>query len=186
MKHSLRNIAAAVALTVTAAGAAHAASVTVQFPTSAATVVGSVGFINSTQIGYFWSVARGDLVSQAYPGTGLFGASSLSMDLNVTSNSLSSGQSVNWDVLVNNVDVGDWIWSSANGTGLTNIALSFAPIAGEFSSLALVVKNEVPRGAGSISLGVGTQTTVFSDVPEPGTLLLLGLTMAGLAATRRR
>jgi len=96
------------------------------------------------------------------------------------------GQSVDWDVLVNNVDVGDWSWSSADGTGLTNIALAFAPIAGEFSSLALVVKNEVPGGLGSIALGLDTRTTVSGELPEPGTMLLLGLTMAGLVATRRR
>jgi len=186
MKHCLRNMAAAVALSVAAAGAAHAASVSVQFPTSSATVVGSVGFINPTQIGYFWSVQRGDLVSQAYFATGLFNPSSLSMDLDVVSNNLAPGQSVDWDVLVNNVDVGDWSWSSTDGTGLTNIALAFAPIVGEFSSLALVVKNEVPSGDGSISLRLDTTTTVSNDVPEPGTLLLLGLTLAGLAGTRRR
>ena len=179
-----KSILAAALLTV--AGAATAASVTVQFPTSSATVVGSVGSISATEIGYFWSVARGDLVSENYFATGLFNPSSLSMNLNVTQNVLSSGQSVDWDVLVNNVDVGDWSWSSADGTGLTNIALAFAPIPGQFSSLALVVKNEVPGGLGSIALGLDTSTTVSNEVPEPGTMLLLGLTMAGLAASRRR
>ncbi|MEF8755290.1 MAG: PEP-CTERM sorting domain-containing protein [Accumulibacter sp.] len=179
-----KTILAAALLTV--AGAATAASVTVQFPTSSATVVASVGSLSPTEVGWFWSAARGDLVSENYPGTGLFNPSSLSMDLNVTRNVLSSGQSVVWDVLVNSVDVGDWIWSSADGTGLTNIALAFAPIAGEFNSLALVVKNEVPGGAGSIALGLDTRTTVSNEVPEPGTMLLLGLTMAGLAASRRR
>lgn len=182
---SFRKTILAAALLVVA-GAATAASVTVHFPTSSATVVSSGSLVGPTEIGYFWSAARGDRFSENYPGTGLFNPSSLSMDLNVTRNALASGQSVVWDVLVNSVDVGDWIWSSADGTGLTNIALTFAPIAGEFNSLALVVKNEVPRSAGSIALGLDTRTTVSSELPEPGTMLLLGLTMAGLAASRRR
>jgi hypothetical protein len=182
---SFRKTILAAALLVVA-GAATAASVTVHFPTSSATVVSSGSLVGPTEIGYFWSAARGDRFSENYPGTGLFNPSSLSMDLNVTRNALASGQSVVWDVLVNSVDVGDWIWSSADGTGLTNIALTFAPIAGEFNSLALVVKNEVPRSAGSIALGLDTRTTVSSELPEPGTMLLMGLTMAGLAASRRR
>ncbi|MCP5249604.1 MAG: PEP-CTERM sorting domain-containing protein [Candidatus Accumulibacter sp.] len=187
MKHCLRNTVAATALAVATAGVAQAASVTVTFPSSLATVVASVGSLSATEVGYFWSMARGDSVSQGYPATGLFNVSSLSMDLNVTQNVLAAGQSVDWDVLVNGIDVGDWSWSDADGTGLTNVALSFAAIAGEFSSLALVVSNEVPSGGGSIALGLDTRTTVEGNaVPEPGTLFLLGLTMMGLAATRRR
>jgi len=170
------------------ASVAKGQSVTVTFPTSTSFVTASTGSISSTEIGYFWSVSRGDQVSQAYAGTGLFGVSSLSMDLNVTRNLLNSGAHVDWDVLVNGVDVGDWSWSDLSGTGLTNISLTFAPISGEFSSLALVVTNEVPFGGGSIALGLDTSATVTAAIPEPETyaMLLAGLGLLGFAAHRRK
>lgn len=181
--------AALVVTSLAAAVPAQAASVSVAFPSTTASVTGSVGFISPGQVGYFWSSARGDQVSESYAATGLFGATTLDLDLTVLSNGLASGQSVDWDVLVNGVDVGDWSWGSADGTGATHLSLSFAAIAGEFSSLALVVKNEVPPGAGAISLATGTRATLadgVSTVPEPGLMSLLGLALAGMAFARRR
>ena len=184
----LRGAVMAVAISL-GASAAHASSITVAFPTSASTVVGSVGFISPTEIGYFWSMSRGDSISQVYAATGVFSATSLSMDLNVTQNVLNSGASVDWDVLVNGIDVGDWTWSQADGTGLTNVSLLFPAIPGEFSSLELRLKNEVPGGQGSIAMGLDTESTIESDaapVPEPGSLLLLGTGLAGAVIARRR
>jgi hypothetical protein len=39
------------------------------FPSASSTVVGSVGFIDATQVGYFWSKARGDSVTQTFVTT---------------------------------------------------------------------------------------------------------------------
>ena len=180
--------AAFIASALTCIVPAQAAAVAVTFPSSAASVTGSVGFLSPTEIGFFWSVARGDQVSETYASTGLFGATDLSLDLTVVQNVLASGFSVDWDVLVNGVDVGDWSVASGDGTGTSTLNFSFAAIAGEFSSLALVVKNEVPGGAGSISLGIGTEARISSaaTVPVPGSLALAGLGLVGLAALGRR
>lgn len=161
------------------AGMAHAASFDFSFPSASSTVVSSEG--------YFWSAQRGDKVAEIFTASGVFGATTLNLELDVTYNSLVAGSSVDWDVLVNGVDVGDWTWSSADGIGLTHLSYTFAPIQGEFTSLALVVKNEVISGAGSIALGYDTLGTITSAVPEPSTYLLLlaGLGVAGIAKQRR-
>jgi len=173
------------AAALTAAGLSQASSYSFNFPSTSSSVVASIGSIGSSEIGYFWSVARGDKVSQAYAASGVFGTTSLELDLNVTRNVLSTGNSVQWDVLVNGTDVGDWAWSSANGTGLTHLSLSFAAVTGEFSTLALVVKNEVPSGDGSIALGLDTRGTVAA-VPEPETYALMLAGLAGIGALVRR
>ena len=36
------------------------------FPSASSTVVGSTGFIDDCQVGYFWSASRGDSVSQTF------------------------------------------------------------------------------------------------------------------------
>ena len=181
MNAILRTTLLATALLMT--GPAHAASYNFTFPTTNSTVVASVG-TSGDQTGWFWSVGRGDKVGQAYASTGLFNVSSLELDLNVSYNNLFNN-SVDWDVLVNGVDVGDWTWSSTDGTGLTHLSYTFDAIVGEFNSLALVVKNEVPSGDGSIALGLNTQGTV-SNVPEPGSLALTGAGLIWIAAFARR
>ena len=183
MKTFLKTALAAAALT--AAGLSQASSYSFNFPTASSSVVSSFGLLSPTEIGYFWSVSRGDMVSQAYAASGVFGTTSLELDLNVTRNVLSTGNSVQWDVLVNGTDVGDWAWSSANGTGLTHLSLSFAAVTGEFSTLALVVKNEVPSGDGSIALGLDTRGTVAA-IPEPETYALMLAGLAGIGALVRR
>ncbi|CAH0352581.1 PEP-CTERM sorting domain-containing protein [Aquabacterium sp. CECT 9606] len=181
MSAILRTALLATALATT--GAAQAASYGFIFPSATSTVVASVG-TSGDQTGWFWSVERGDKISHTYASTGLFNASALELDLNVSYNSLSDTP-VNWDVLVNGVDVGDWSWSSTDGTGLTHLTFTFDAIAGEFNSLALVVKNEVPSGAGSIALGLHTQGMVTS-VPETGSFALTAMGLVCIAAFARR
>ncbi|WP_235923045.1 PEP-CTERM sorting domain-containing protein [Rugamonas aquatica] len=169
------------------AASAHANTYSFSFPTAGSTVVSSVGFLTPTEIGYFWSMSRGDSVTQGYAGSGVFGTTNLELDLNVTRNTLNSGASVQWDVLVNGQDVGDWNVAQGDGTGISHLSLSFGAVGGEFNSLALVVKNNVPGGQGSIALGIDTRGSV-SAVPEPETygMLLGGLAVMGLMARRKR
>lgn len=181
MNAILRKAMLATALATT--GVAQSASYNFTFPSATSTVVASVG-TSGDQTGWFWSVERGDKVSHTYNSTGLFNASALELDLSVSYNSLFN-TAVNWDVLVNGVDVGDWSWSSTDGTGLTRLSFTFDAIAGEFNSLALVVKNEVPAGDGSIALGLNTQGTVTS-VPEVSSFALTAMGLVCIAAFARR
>src|SRR5690242_18552447 len=63
------NVAGAGAAFATAAPRAstaqHAAKA---FPSAKSTVIASVGFIDDTQVGWFWSAARGDSVEQSFTG----------------------------------------------------------------------------------------------------------------------
>ncbi|NVD71619.1 PEP-CTERM sorting domain-containing protein [Duganella sp. BJB1802] len=183
-KNFLRSV---VLISAALAASAQASTYSFSFPTSSSTVVASIGSVSPTEIGYFWSMTRGDAVSQSYVGSGVFGTTNLELDLNVTRNVLSSGASVQWDVLVNGQDVGDWNVTQGSGTGINHLSLNFGAVGGEFNSLALVVKNNVPSGQGSIALGLDTRGSVTA-VPEPETygMLLGGLAVVGLMARRKR
>ena len=95
-----------------------AASETFVFPSSGSTVVGSLGFIDAEQIGWFWSVSRGDTVYETF-NTSLPSINGAILDIEVVGNVLSSGAQVDWDVEINDVAVlqygsleGAWIQGS--------------------------------------------------------------------------
>ena len=73
------------------------------FPSSTSTVVGSVGFIDADEVGYFWSASRGDSVAQSYSGPA--SVDGILMKVSVIQNVLNSGAHVDWMVSVNGVDV---------------------------------------------------------------------------------
>lgn len=180
----LATIALSLFLTAAATQAA-----TFSFPTSGSTIVGSVGEIDPTQIGYFWSATRGDLVSETFADPAAF-VTTLDLDLTVPQNVLHSGNTVNWDVILNGITVGNF--SIVQGfLGDFVQSYSFAPIAslGGYT-VTLEVTNTVPGGGGAHSFGIGRQynpTVTFnaSEVPEPGTVALMAVGLAALALKRR-
>jgi len=161
---------------------------TASFPSASSAVVGSIGFISGTEIGYFWSVGRGDSVSQTFSGTGLSSVNDLSLNFNVTRNVLNSGAFVSWDVFVNNNDVGNWVWTGIDGTGPLALHYTFADIVGSgIYAIAMKVMNEVAPGSGSITLGVpGDLTLQGSAVPIPGAIWLFGSGIIGLVGLRKK
>jgi hypothetical protein len=126
-----------------------AVTTTAAFPSAASTVVGSTGFINSTEIGYFWSASRGDSVSQTIHGPSSIKRMILKVD--VVTNVLSGGNEVDWDIVINGSTVGHFIVHEGQ-TGLIRFKAHFGKIKGPNYNVLLKVTNEVPSGGGSHTL----------------------------------
>ncbi len=172
-------------------GLAFALLYTNNFPSADSTVIASAGVINADELGYFWSVSRGDSVTETFSGTGLEYVNQLDLEFDVTFNNLRSGAFVDWDVLVEGTKVGDWSWDVGDGTGPVDLSYSFANIFGSGTyEIAMVVTNNVPDGKGSIALGYPGDMTLSGGtaqpVPEPTTMLLFGFGLIGLAGFRRK
>ena len=154
-KHARLGVLTALAIGLVAvvpapAGAKTAApSAVYVFPSSSSTVVASIGFIDDDEVGYFWSAARGDRVSQTFSGPASVNAALLKAT--VVTNVLNSGAEVDWNLEINSVVVGRF--RVVEGfTGVITLARTFAPISGPNYDITIRVTNEVPSGQGSITL----------------------------------
>jgi hypothetical protein len=118
------------------------------YPSAGSTVIGSTGFIDACQAGYFWSQARGDSVAQTFAG----GKNVTHAILNVTvvENVLSPGNHVDWTLSINGTDVDSF--SVNPGATVIHRDATFAKIKGPNYAVKIRVTNEVPGGGGSISL----------------------------------
>jgi hypothetical protein len=147
MKSFFLGLLAACALAVVPS--ATAAPVTHPFPSDDSSVVGSVGFIDANQVGYFWSAARGDLVSETFAGP--LGIYSVTLNLEVIENALNSGAFVDWDVEINGIVVGSFTVNQGFLGPFTQ-TYAFPRIAGPMYTVTLRVTNEVAGGQGSHTL----------------------------------
>jgi len=171
------------------ADVASADSVTVDYPSADSTVVASAGAIDGDEFGYFWSWVRGDRITETFAGTGLYDVTSLDLEFEVTRNVLVSGRYVDWNVFVNGISVGGFIWSEADGTGTVNLSYTgFTPIVGNGSyTISMEVANTVDPGYGSIAIGFpGSATLTGRSVPEPIMLSMFGVGILGVWLRRRR
>jgi len=115
------------------------------FPSDDSIVVGSGGFIDSTQVGFFWSADRGDSVSETFTGPPV--ATSYTLDVDVITNTLVS-VGTNWQVLINGVEV-DLFPVSPGFVGTVSRTAMFPDIPGPTYTVELRLVNEIPPGGGS-------------------------------------
>jgi len=156
------------------------------FPSATSTVVGSVGFVDADEVGYFWSVARGDLVSETFADSNASVTRAI-IAVDVPFNGLASGLSVNWDVTLNGTLI-DSFSVPDSFLGTVNRDVTFAAIAAVAGAYDVEyrVTNEIPGGDGSHTFAYGDRLLNHSIelIPTPGAAALLGL--GALAAGRRR
>jgi hypothetical protein len=127
---------------------AMAVSSTYPFPSSSSTVVGSVGFIDDDEIGFFWSAARGDRVSETFIAPFALPVNRAILQVEVVQNVLNSGAQVNWNIEINGTVVGSFVVPQGF-IGPIVQDVSFLPIMGPAFTVTLRVTNEVPSGQGS-------------------------------------
>lgn len=146
----VNNSATAVAVHRAATPAAHAVTPaipsTAAFPSSSSTVVGSVGFIDSEQAGYFWSAARGDSVAETFTGPARVRKAILNLD--VVENVLNAGATVDWTVSINGKNIGKFQVVEGQLGPLTE-KFRFRRIIGPSYAVKMRVTNEVAGGEGS-------------------------------------
>ena len=146
---------AVVAMTLLAVGPAANASVkspavtVFAFPSSTSTVIGSVGFVNSCEVGYFWSASRGDSVEQTF--TGPASITKALLRAYVVQNVLNSGAHVDWKLSINGIDVAQFRVNQGV-TGTVQVGKTFSAITGPSYDVKIRVTNEVASGQGSITL----------------------------------
>lgn len=124
-------------------------SSTFDFPSEDSTVVGSYGIIDDDEMGYFWSVARGDHVGETFAAGDYVNIARLNVE--VVRNVLAPGAFVNWELVINGEVVGSFTVEDGF-TGEISVGFNFPKITGPIYQVDLRVANQVPVGDGSITL----------------------------------
>jgi hypothetical protein len=135
------------------AGARTASNVdaTFEFPSANSEVVGSVGFIDDDEVGFFWSAARGDRVSENFSGPRVVRRAIL--DVEVVQNALNSGAFVDWDLVIDGNVVGSFTVPEGF-LGPVHLDVTFPAIRGRHDGYDVTIRvtNEVAPGQGSHTL----------------------------------
>jgi hypothetical protein len=119
------------------------------FPSTDSTVVASMRFIDDNEVGYFWSAARGDLISETFTSASPINRTILAVE--VVRNVLNSGAFVDWNVEINGVIIGSFRVVQSF-IGPVTVDISFPPIPGPEYTVTIRVINEVAPGEGSHTL----------------------------------
>ncbi len=119
------------------------------FPSASSTVIGSTGFVDAEQVGYFWSAARGDSVAQSFSGPASVNKAKLKLD--VPYNGLAPGAETDWTLSINGIDVGSFVIPSGQ-LGPVSANYKFKKIKGGTYDVKIRETNEVASGDGAITL----------------------------------
>lgn len=184
---TIKTLLAATAIGCAAVSAANAAPVTLNFPSEDATL--------ETAFGAEFFFRTGDFVEQTFLDTGLNDVQSISLALNLNTNSLAGGSFVNFDVSVNSLVVGDFTLSQGDGLGQFDFSFDVDdadPLADDYT-LRFEATNDVSGGLGSISFDLNNTSATLSDqpvaaVPLPASipLFLTGLAILGYVGRKNR
>jgi hypothetical protein len=141
---------AAAGLAPSVANAADDAVTTVSaFPSATSTVVGSTGFIDDDEVGYFWSASRGDSVTESLPGPKKIKRAIL--DVDVVTNGLAAGAHTDWNLLIDGTVVGSFVVNSGF-VGTIHVDEKFAKKKKSPYDVSIKMTNEVASGEGAITL----------------------------------
>lgn len=115
------------------------------FPSASSAVIGSLGFVDAEQCGYFWDSSRGDSVSETFAGAASI--TNYTLDVDLPSNGMTVGTTLSWDVLINGVVVDSFV--VLDGQTSISLGASFPAIAGPNYTVTLQTTSIVAPGAGA-------------------------------------
>lgn len=120
------------------------------FPSFDSTVISSYGFLDIDEVGYFWSVRRGDMVAETF-ATGLDCICEVMLDVHVVRNVL-HWEPVKWSLEINGRTVASF-QVPRNFLGPISVSKVLqAPILGPIYTVDLKVENQIASGQGSHTL----------------------------------